>query len=80
MKKNWCSYMPEPQEFVEGFTVPGGLLISPIQVTGKPLTVKELQREFYREKPVYRRRRGPAVLDEDRTANCFSKVQKSSIH
>jgi len=43
MKKNWCSYMPEPQEFLQGFTVPGGLLMSPIQVTGKPLTVKELQ-------------------------------------
>ena len=43
MKTNWCSYMPEPQEFLQGFTVPGGLLMSPIQVTGKPLTVKELQ-------------------------------------
>jgi hypothetical protein len=80
MKKNWCSHMPEPQEFVQGFTVPGGLLMSPIQVTGRPLTVKELQREFYREKPLYRLRRGPAVLDEDRSANCFSKVKKSSTH
>jgi hypothetical protein len=80
MKKSWCSYMPEPQEFVQGFTVPGGLLMSPIQVTGRPLTVKELQREFYREKPLYRLRRGPAVLDEDRSANCFSKVKKSSTH
>jgi hypothetical protein len=33
-----------------------------------------LQREFYREKPLYRLRRGPAVLDEDRLASCFSKV------
>jgi hypothetical protein len=33
-----------------------------------------LQRGFYREKPLYRLRRGPTVLDEDRLANCLSKV------
>ena len=66
MKSNWCSHMPEPQEFLQGFTVPGGLLMSPIEMTGRPMTVKELQTGFYKQKPLYRRRRGPQSLDEDR--------------
>jgi hypothetical protein len=66
LKSNWCSYMPEPEEFLQGFTVPGGLLMSPIEVTGRPMTVKELQTRFYKQKPLYRRRRGPQSLDEHR--------------
>jgi hypothetical protein len=37
-----------------------------IEVTGRPMTVKELQTGVYKEKPLYRRRRGPQSLDEDR--------------
>jgi hypothetical protein len=68
MKKNWCSYMPEPFEFLQGFSMPGGLVTSPIEVTGRPMTVKELQRSFYGAKTMYRLRRGTTMLDEDRTS------------
>ena len=37
MNRRWCSHMPEPQEFLQGFTVPGGIVMSPIEVTGRPL-------------------------------------------
>jgi hypothetical protein len=66
LNTNWCSYMPEPQEFLQGFTVPGGLIMSPIEVTGRPMSVKELQNTFYSQTPLYRLRRGPKSLDEDR--------------
>ena len=62
----WCSYMPEPHDFLQGFTVPGGLIMSPIEVIGRPLSVKELQKTSYSQKPLYRLRRGPKILDEDR--------------
>ena len=51
------------------FTVPGGLVMSPIEVTNAPLTVQELQKNFYKSKPLFRVRRGPASLDEDRLAS-----------
>jgi hypothetical protein len=62
----WCSYMPEAHDFLQGFTVPGGLIMSPIEVIGRPLSVKELQKTYYGQKPLYRLRRGPKILDEDR--------------
>ncbi len=66
MKTNWCSHMPEGEEFIQAMTVPGGMVMSPIEVTGRPMSVKELQNSYYSSKPLHRLRRGPASLDEDR--------------
>ena len=66
MKTSWCSYMPDGEDFIQALTVPGGLVISPIEVTGSALSVKQLQNSYYTAKPQFRLRRGPASLDEDR--------------
>lgn len=66
MKTSWCSHFPDSEDFIQAITVPGGLVISPIEVTGAGLTVKELQNSYYAAKPQFRLRRGPASLDEDR--------------
>ena len=66
MKTNWCSHMPEGEEFIQALTVPGGMVMSPIEVTGAAMSVKELQNSYYSSKPLYRVRRGPESLDEER--------------
>ena len=50
-----------PDDFIQAIQLPGGVLMSPIHVTLKPLSVKLLQERYYHQKPAVLLRRGPAV-------------------
>ena len=50
-----------PDDFIQAIQLPGGVLMSPIHVTLKPLSVKSLQERYYHQKPAVLLRRGPAV-------------------
>lgn len=60
----WC-YAPET-ELIEGMQIPGGIYMSPIEVTTAPLQVKESQKRFYEAAPKIRMRSGPVVDDATR--------------
>ena len=64
--------MDEAQDFVQGITVPGGVVMSPIEVISRPLTVKELQEDFYDSRNRLALRRGPASTDEERLSATIS--------
>lgn len=61
---DWC-YAPET-ELIEGMQLPGGIYMSPIEVTTAPLNVKEAQKRFYEAAPKMRVRQGPVVDDKTR--------------
>ena len=63
------AYMPNEEDLIQAINAPGGVVMSPIEVTNVPLSVKELQLRYYDPKPKLRIRRGPASLDEDRLTN-----------
>jgi hypothetical protein len=48
-------------------TVPGGLMFTPIELTNKPMSVKELQSYYYKWDSKIALRKEPAILDEGRT-------------
>jgi hypothetical protein len=48
-------------------TVPGGLMFTPIELTNKPMFVKELQSYYYKWDSKIALRKEPAILDEERT-------------
>jgi len=50
-------------DFIQGMQLPGGILISPIEVTSSPLSVKEMQQRYYSNQVSVRLRRG-AVMDD----------------
>ena len=60
---DWCEV---DDDFIQAIQLPGGILVSPIVVTMKPLGLKILQERFYHEKPALSVRRGPAVSDAQR--------------
>jgi hypothetical protein len=62
---DWCVV---DDDFIQAIQLPGGILISPIVVTMKPLGLKILQERFYNEKPALSVRRGPAVSDATRNS------------
>ena len=61
---DWCQ--DETMDFIQGITVPGGVVMSPIEVTASPLSVKQLQESYYTNRGKFSIRRGPASFDEDR--------------
>lgn len=61
---DWC--LTEADDFIQAIQVPGGVLLSPIEITAAPLVDKTLQERFYKAKPKYRVRRGPANFDSVR--------------
>ena len=42
---DWC--LDDTMDFIEGIHLPGGVLMSPIEITTAPLSVKELQLRYY---------------------------------
>jgi len=58
---SWCR--DETMDFIQGMQLPGGILISPIEVTSSPLSVKEMQQRYYSNQVSVRLRRG-AVMDD----------------
>jgi len=61
---DWCA--APSSEFLQGIQLPGGVLVSPIQITPQPLTENALQRQLYNTQSTYRVRRGPEVGDSRR--------------
>jgi hypothetical protein len=61
---DWC--LTDADDFIQAIQVPGGVLLSPIEITAAPLVDKTLQERFYKAKPRYRVRRGPATFDSVR--------------
>ena len=64
---DWCQ--DDSHDFIQGITVPGGVIMSPIKVTSSPLSVKQLQEEYYNTRGKFKIRRGPVSSDEDRFAS-----------
>jgi hypothetical protein len=61
-----CAYMPATEDLIQAITVPGGLLLTPIELTSRPMSVKELQSYYYNWDSKILLRKGPSSLDEDR--------------
>ena len=61
---DWC--LDHAQDFIQGILLPGGILISPIEVTAAPIGDKEMQQRFYEQVPDFRLRRGPVADDKTR--------------
>jgi hypothetical protein len=63
----WC--FDDADDFIQGLQLPGGVLMSPIEITPSPLYAMEIQSKFYEQKPQYRvsdHLRGPATDDKTR--------------
>jgi hypothetical protein len=61
---DWC--LDHAQDFIQGILLPGGILISPIEITAAPIGDKEMQQRFYEQVPDFRLRRGPVADDKTR--------------
>ncbi len=59
-------YMPDTEDFIQAITVPGGMMLTPIEITSKPMSISELQEYFYASESTMKNRRGAAASDEDR--------------
>ena len=59
----WCD---SADDFIQAIQLPGGVLISPIQLTLRPLPIKILQEHYYHTKRGIQVRRGPAHSDVKR--------------
>ena len=46
---DWC--LGESDVMIEGIQVPGGVLLSPIEITAAPLPIKVLQERYYKVPP-----------------------------
>ncbi len=62
-----CAYIAETEDLIQAITVPGGLMFTPIELTNKPMSIKELQSYYYNWDSKISLRKGPAILDEERT-------------
>ena len=61
---DWC--LDDTKDFIQGMLLPGGILMSSIEVTATPIPAKEMQQRFYEQFPNFRVRRGPVADDETR--------------
>ena len=52
---------------------------SPIEITLKPLPIKELQERFYQHKPDVQVRHGPAVVDKKRQTGTISYSREVTL-
>ena len=59
----WCD---STDDFIEAIQLPGGVLMSPIQLTLRPVFIKTLQERYYHTKKGIKVRRGPAHTDVKR--------------
>jgi len=62
----WC--LGDDSDFIEAIQLPGGVLMSPIHITPRPLAVKPLQEKYYTQKNDASLLRGPQMLDEEARA------------
>jgi hypothetical protein len=60
---SWCE---TDDDFIQAIQLPGGVIMSPVEVTLAPLPLKVLQDRFYHQKPLMDRRVGPRTVDEER--------------
>ena len=72
---DWCR--DATMDFIQGMQLPGGVLISPIEITSKPLGVKAIQQMFYDVGPKFAVRRGPAVDDHTRATETIMYERKA---
>ena len=66
---HWCE---SNDDFIQAIQLPGGVIISPIQLTLEPLYIKELQERYYHQKDGIQVRRGPAHTDKKRKTNAIN--------
>jgi hypothetical protein len=59
----WCE---SDDEFIQAIQAPGGIIMSPVEVTLSPLPLKVLQDRFYHQKEKMDVRTGPRVVDKKR--------------
>jgi hypothetical protein len=67
---DWC--LSDTEDFIQGMSLPGGILISPIEITAAPLPAKAMQQRYYENVPKFQIRRGPVVNDRTRTTDTIS--------
>ena len=60
---SWCE---TDDEFIQAIQVPGGIMMSPIEITLSPLPLKVLQARFYQEMEKMHVRTGPRSVDKKR--------------
>jgi hypothetical protein len=68
----WDHCLDDTQDFIQGMILPGGILISPIEITAAPLPAKVMQQRYYESVSNFRVRRGPVVDDRTRTTDTIS--------
>jgi len=68
----WDHCLDDTQDFIQGMILPGGILISPIEITAAPLPAKVMQQRYYESVSNFRVRRGPVVDDRMRTTDAIS--------
>jgi hypothetical protein len=73
----WCE---TDDDLIEALQLPGGVLLSPIEITPMPLGTKEIQERFYRQKPMMDVRRGPAKSEEERQTARISYQSSNFIY
>jgi hypothetical protein len=59
----WCE---SDDEFIQAIQAPGGILMSPVEITLAPLPIKVLQERYYHQKPLMDVRTGPNMVDKKR--------------
>ena len=60
---SWCE---TDDDFIQAIQLPGGIIMSPVEVTLSPLPLKVLQDRFYHQKEKMDVRTGPRVVDKKR--------------
>ena len=60
---SWCE---TNDDFIQAIQLPGGIIMSPVEVTLSPLPLKVLQDRFYHQKEKMGVRTGPRVVDKKR--------------
>ncbi len=73
----WCE---TDDDFIQALQLPGGVLLSPIEITPMPLRTKEIQERFYWQKPMMDVRRGPAQPEEQRQTARISYQRANFIY
>ena len=69
---SWDHCLDDTEDLIQGMLLPGGILISPIEITAAPLPAKVMQQRYYANVPNFRVRRGPVVDDKARTTSTIS--------
>lgn len=72
----WC--LDDNSDFIEAIQLPGGVMISPIQITPRPIAVKPLQEKYYTQVRVFSLRPSAMCrlrcLMPDRSSRCARKT------